>query len=74
MQGVNKGDVLGQVAFLATRFGVAASAEHKVGLHTHRVPSSVFATQPSSQPWRSSLCWERTSRSSCEREQILDGR
>ncbi len=27
MQGVNKGDVLGQVAFLARLFGVAASAE-----------------------------------------------
>ena len=38
MRGVEKGDILGQVAFIASLFGVAASAEQEMGFHTPRVP------------------------------------
>ncbi len=47
---VEKGDIMGQVAFIASLFGVAASVEQEVRLHAHRVPPRVFATQPEGMP------------------------
>ena len=44
--GVEQGDILGQVAFIARLSGVAASAEQESGFTAHRVPPGVFATQP----------------------------
>jgi DDE domain len=46
MRGVEKGDSMGQRAFIARLFGGAASAEQKGGLHAHRIPPGFFATQP----------------------------
>jgi len=46
MRGVEKGDILGQVAFLSGLFAVAASVEQEVRLHVHRIPPCFFATQP----------------------------
>jgi len=46
MQGVNKGDVTGQVAFIASLFGVAAEAQEERGHPAHSVPQRFFATQP----------------------------
>jgi len=50
MQGVNKGDVTGQVAFIASLFGVAAEAQEERGHPAHSVPQRFFATQPYSVP------------------------
>jgi len=38
MRGVEKGDILGQVAFIARLFGVAALAEQEVGLQPIVLP------------------------------------
>src|SRR5439155_3708840 len=42
MRGVETGDILGQIAFIASLFGVAASAKQEAKLHAHRVPPYVF--------------------------------
>ncbi len=36
---VKKGNVIGQISFVARLFGVAASSEQEARLHAHRVPS-----------------------------------
>jgi hypothetical protein len=46
VHGVEKGNVVGQISFIAHLFGVAASAEREVRLRAPRVSSCVFATQP----------------------------
>jgi len=38
MRGVEKGDIMGQIAFIASLLGVAASVEHEASLHAYRVP------------------------------------
>ena len=48
VRGVGKGDITDQVAFIASLFGVAASAQPQKELHAHRVAPRFFATQPES--------------------------
>jgi len=46
MCGLEKGDSMGQVTFIGSLFGVAASAEQEAGRHVHRVPVSFCNTAP----------------------------
>ena len=47
MRGEEKGNIMGQIAFISSLFPVAASAEQEARLHAHHVPPCVFAIQPS---------------------------
>jgi hypothetical protein len=46
VQGVEKGTCKGQVTFIASLFGVVASAEQAERLHAHDGPPRFFATEP----------------------------
>ncbi len=51
MRGVDKEDMMGQVAFIARLFGVAAQAEQEVRPHVRSIPYQIsFAIQPH-LPW-----------------------
>jgi hypothetical protein len=50
LQGVEKGDVRGQVALVAKLFAVAASTDQRRSLHAQFVSSTIFATQPENPP------------------------
>ena len=46
MQGVEKGDVRGQVVLVARLFGVVASAQQGKAFHARLISFSFLATQP----------------------------
>jgi hypothetical protein len=46
IRSVDTGAIQGQVAFIASLLGVAVSAEQEAGLHVHRIPLHVCATEP----------------------------